>query len=251
MDIVIISRFKQDIRELGDLIQELNENNKIAGVFNSIDDFEKGSREMKYDLIFCDVVLAGDQMLSILEKREESDLPLVLMGKENTLPGDAFRLNIVAYLLLPLTIEKVRDAFIRLRKRVSQGDQGRIKDDDLIIKQGKMMIRSMGELYYIDYDDIFFLEAAGSYCILHFIDMDKTLMVSLNLSKVEDRLPADRFYRIHDRHTINCRYLFSVSSCDRKCKLKNPLTKVTLSLKISERRYKDFTRFINDFMLPE
>ena len=105
-------------------------------------------------------------------------LPLVLMGKENTLPGDAFRLNIVAYLLLPLTIEKVRDAFIRLRKRVSQGDQGRIKDDDLIIKQGKMMIRSMGELYYIDYDDIFFLEAAGSYCILHFIDMDKTRFIN-------------------------------------------------------------------------
>ena len=86
---------------------------------------------------------------------------------------------------------------IVLRKRVSQGHQGRVKDDDY------------------------------------------------------NRLPPDRFYRIHDRHTINCRYLFSVSSCDRKCKLKNPLTKVTLSLKISERRYKDFTRFINDFMFPE
>ncbi len=251
MEIIIISHSKHEISEIGGLIHEVNENYKVTEIFNSVDEFDKVGSDLRCDLILCDAVLAGAGLLSILEKNELQDIPLMLIGRDNLLSGDAFRLNVIDYVMLPLTVEKLRESFVRVRKRVMLGEQSRMKDDDLLIKQGKMMIRSMGELYYIDYDDIFFLEAAGSYCILHFIDMDKTLMVSLNLSKVEDRLPVDRFYRIHDRHTINCTYLFSVSSCDRKCKLKNPLTKVTIALKISERRYKDFTKFINDFMLPE
>ncbi len=251
MEIIIISHSKHEIREIGELIHEVNENYKVTEIFNSIEEFENVGSDLRYDLIVCDAALAGADLFSILEKSELPDIPLMLFGKENYLSGEAFRFNVVDYIMLPMTLDKLRESFTKFRKRAIFGEQSRMKDDDLLIKQGRMMIRSMGELYYIDYDDIFFLEAAGSYCILHFIDMDKTLMVSLNLSKVEDRLPVDRFYRIHDRHTINCRYLFSVSSCDRKCKLKNPLTKVTIALKISERRYKDFTKFINEFMLPE
>ena len=63
-------------------------------------------------------------------------------------------------------------------------------------------------LYYqqkhrkIMYDDILWVEASGSYCNMHMTDQRQIVFV-YTLCQLYDKLPKDRFVRIHRSYVVN------------------------------------------------
>jgi DNA-binding LytR/AlgR family response regulator len=113
-----------------------------------------------------------------------------------------------------------------------------------------LLIPNATGLQRVEANSIMFIEVTGKYSYIHFVidGITNMLKEEKSLSKYEDILDPNKFYRIHDKYLVNREYIFEVQ-------LKNVLMKFefaleenmpkTNSLPIAERRRVGFLKCIN------
>ncbi len=119
---------------------------------------------------------------------------------------EGFRLNVVDYLLKPFSFQrffqatqKAKELFeSRLLIKKNEAD----KMEDMYIRQGDSFQR-------IHWDNILFVEAMQNYLKLHF--REKTFVIHQTMGSLEEMLPKDQFYRVHNSFLINTNYIESIS----------------------------------------
>lgn len=103
---------------------------------------------------------------------------------------EGFELEAVDYLLKPVSEERFRKA---VEKFLHKGTQPDAQMEYLLVKANK-------KIYRIDLDDLLYAEALGDY--IRVVTREKTLTVYERLSSFTERLPSDRFCRVHKSHLI-------------------------------------------------
>jgi DNA-binding LytR/AlgR family response regulator len=103
---------------------------------------------------------------------------------------EGFELEAVDYLLKPVSQERFLKAVGRFLEKAAQpGSQVTF----VLVKADKKIFR-------IDLDNLLYVEALGDY--IRIVTTEKTLTVYERLSGFAERLPPDRFCRIHKSHLI-------------------------------------------------
>lgn len=115
--------------------------------------------------------------------------------------------------ILPVS-EVVYNEIVQCLK-VSSGDESPVKLSEKakeqmnvlsIENQGKensfIFIKDRDYFRKIDFSQIQWIEASGSYCCLHMLN-DSKLMLSFNLSELLPHLPDDSFMRVHRSYIVN------------------------------------------------
>jgi YesN/AraC family two-component response regulator len=109
---------------------------------------------------------------------------------------DAFELNVADYIVKPVTphrflqaVEKVREIYDSNKVEVS------VEEKEFVF------IRDNGVLKRLLIEDIHFLEAMGDYVKLY--TQQKFHAVHTTLKNVEDKLPSNKFLRVHRSYTAN------------------------------------------------
>jgi DNA-binding LytR/AlgR family response regulator len=104
-----------------------------------------------------------------------------------------FELEVLDYLLKPIAYERFLKAVNRhLAKRQIGPQQGPIAQEEpdcFFVRSEKKMVR-------INLNDLLFVESLRNYVVLHLADHTQVKTLS-TISHVEERLPEDRFIRIH------------------------------------------------------
>src|SRR6476659_3045606 len=147
-------------------------------------------RKQKIDLIFLDVsmpFLSGIDFVRTL--RNPPDIILTTAHKEFAV--ESYELNVLDYLLKPISFERFLKAINKLNIDTSE-----------IIKPGTIDIKNDAFIYVksekknvkILLKDILFIESLKDYIKIHTID--KTILTQVSISAIEQRLP-DNFLRIH------------------------------------------------------
>lgn len=166
------------------------------------------------DLVFLDIQMPGLDGFQMLAALPMSQWPLVIfVTAYDQYALDAFRVHAVDYLLKPVDTEPLRAALIRARKLLpnridAEADNNaalmnlvgaerglslaETQEDRLTLKDGNSLIR-------IPIQEIRWIDAAGDYVVVHTTNGNHIARASLR--ELEDRLPTDRFARIH-RSTI-------------------------------------------------
>lgn len=157
------------------------------------------------DLMFLDInmpMLSGLEFLASLDKS-----PLTILTtaySEHALEG--FRLNVVDYLMKPLEFQRffqaVNKALNLFQSRIELQNNKEGSDTDMYIRQGDTFQR-------IIWEDILFVEGMQNYLKLHF--KDKIFIIHQTMISLEEMLPKDFFYRIHQSYLINTRKIDAIS----------------------------------------
>ena len=63
----------------------------------------------------------------------------------------------------------------------------------------------------INIRDIRYIESMGSYLRFHLVGQQRPIMALLAMKRIEDRLPADSFLRIHRSFFVNLRSIREIS----------------------------------------
>lgn len=157
-------------------------------------------RNNAIDLLFLDVQmpeLTGISLLKVLQKR-----PLVILTtaySDYALEG--YELDIVDYLLKPITFER----FLRAVDKASQRLEPRISTPPSIrsqtaLEQPFVFVKDGTKLVKVIFDDILYVEGLKDYVTIH---MKNQKVISLQrLKTLEDELPSDRFIRIHNSFIV-------------------------------------------------
>jgi DNA-binding LytR/AlgR family response regulator len=131
-----------------------------------------------------------------LTKNLGKDGPFIVFTTAKTdYAVDAFELNVVDYLVKPVEPARFLKAIDRVKEAIeSRKEKIEVKDKEFVF------VRDNGILKKISVDDILYLEAMGDY--VKVFTPQRFHIVHTTLKSIEEKLPADRFMRVHRSYII-------------------------------------------------
>ena len=147
------------------------------------------------DILFLDIEMPGLTGLELLRMLQKRPLTILTTGKQGY-AVEAFELNVVDYIVKPFSLARVLHAVERAKELLNAENVNIGKDDssDFVFVKDNKIIRKL------KLADILWIEAKGDYIKLNV--PQKNYVVHGSLKAVEDKLPAQRFMRVHRSYTI-------------------------------------------------
>ena len=152
----------------------------------------------KIELMFLDIQmprLRGTDFLRTLEVKPET----IITSAYADFALEGFELNVLDYLLKPITPERFLKAVNRAREVLSQ------EGAYFFVRAGKGFEK-------IAFDELLFIEAAQNYCALH-TTRGKFLTLS-TIHALEEQLPADQFLRVQKSYIVSIGKIQSVNALE-------------------------------------
>jgi two-component system, LytTR family, response regulator len=152
-------------------------------------------RRQKPDLVFLDVQMPECDGFDVLELLG-ADLPpaVVFVTAYDQYALRAFEAGALDYLLKPFDNARFERALGRAKDRLRQPQQGRRKNNRLVIK-------SIGQVLFLKLSEIDWIEAADYYACLHVGAQSHLLRRSMN--ELDRELDPALFCRIHRSTIVN------------------------------------------------
>ena len=201
----------------------------LAGRCCSAVEAMKALRERPVDLMFLDINMPRLSGLEMLEALERPPL-VILTTAYSEYAVEGFRLQVVDYLLKPYSFARFAQATDRALARHAARLGSKIEpvpEREMYIRQGDTFVRIVP-------DQIVLVEAMQNYLKLHLAD--KTYLIHQTMASLEEMLPAERFYRVHNSYLVNVGRIESISG--------GRLTVAGKEIPLSKHRKEDFMRSV-------
>ena len=151
------------------------------------------------DLVFLDINMPGLNGLELIRSLRNPPLVILVTAYEHH-AVEAFRLNVVDYLLKPVAFERffsaVNKAFdlFTLRK---QSIQSRLPTHDhIFVNAGYSLVK-------VRLQSIIYVEGLKDYVKINLNDSEFPVITRISLRELENKLPASHFMRVHKSFIIS------------------------------------------------
>ncbi|MFC5412946.1 LytR/AlgR family response regulator transcription factor [Larkinella bovis] len=164
-------------------------------------------------LIFLDIQMPRFDGFSVLRQVWPDHQPTVVFTTAyDQYALQAFEVNAIDYLLKPFDDLRFGQALGRALERLNSRNQPRIEAllAQLLANQtpappreflSRLLVKEQGRMYFVDLNDVHYLDADGNYVTLHTATGKHIIYDSL--TKLETRLDPNQFVRIHRSHIVN------------------------------------------------
>jgi DNA-binding LytR/AlgR family response regulator len=177
---------------------------EFVGDFNSplkaYELLEKG----KVDLMFLDIQMPEITGLDFLRSLDRKPFVVLTTAyKEYALEG--YELDISDYLLKPFSFNRFLKAVNKVNTAMLAKDKQYVPSSDYNqtdFHDDYIIIRADRKYYKINYDDLIFIEGQKAYVTFH-SDGKKNVTALASLKELEEKLPENKFIRIHKSHIVS------------------------------------------------
>ena len=176
----------------------------IAVCNNALEAIPILSKE-KVDLLFCDIQMP--QITGVEFVRSLANPPGVIFTTAyRDYAVDAFELQVIDYLLKPVSFERFTKAINNYLEHISiqHKKEGEIKVENADF----IFLKADKKHYKINLSDIQYFESLGDYVIV--ITKDKKIVTKERLSNLANRLPLKRFIQIHRSYIVSISKIESI-----------------------------------------
>ena len=152
-------------------------------------------RERSVDLLLLDIEMPGMTGLELTKTLGNKSPAIVFITSKKEYALDAFDLNVVDYIIKPVTSSRFIQAIDKVREVLaSKKEVVNLKDDEFVFIRDSNIVRRLS------LENILFAEAMGDYVKLY--TPEKFYAIHTTLKSVEERLPASRFMRVHRSYVV-------------------------------------------------
>ncbi len=167
------------------------------------------------DVVFLDIQLQGCDGFDIIQSLDRIDFKIIFTTSFDTYAVRALRLSAMDYLIKPINKDEFDQAIKRLL--LSYVDDTQKKKIDVLINNisqvKKLALPFQTLIKFVNLDDIIRCQADSNYTWFYLTDGNK-LLVTKCLKEYEDLLEPSGFFRVHQSHIINLKY---ISEFKREC----------------------------------
>lgn len=159
------------------------------------------------DCLFLDIEMPTMDGFQFLNKLEKKDFAVVITTAYNEYAITALKNEAIDYLLKPIDTDDLGETITKIKKHISKGFNADKFEDILLqfnnkLNHKKITINTDGKLVFLEPKDIFYVASDGNYSTL-FLSENKKIVVTKKLKEIDELLPKDHFFRIHNSYIIN------------------------------------------------
>jgi DNA-binding LytR/AlgR family response regulator len=147
------------------------------------------------DLLLLDVEMPGMSGLELTKNLTNKRPVIIFITSKKEYAVDAFDLNVVDYIIKPVTASRFIQAIDKAREILdSNQEEVKLREEEFVFIRDSNIVRRL------KLDSILFAEAMGDYVKLY--TQEKFYAIHTTLKAVEERLPASRFLRVHRSYLV-------------------------------------------------
>lgn len=219
MHILVIDDEDRARKSIVDLLQLSHFNiESITQAYNVKSGLE-AIRNHKVDLLLLDINMPDGTGFDLLKKLDSIDFKIIFITAYEEYAIRAFGFSAIDYLLKPIDPAKLMEALEKARQLVEQ-ESINLKLNALFANLEnsnseckKLILKTAENIYVVSTSDIIRCESDSGYTNFFLVD-GKKILVSNNLKDYEEMLNGMGFYRIHQSHLINIKYIDHYSKTD-------------------------------------
>jgi two-component system, LytTR family, response regulator len=212
MRTIIVDDEPKNVRILNKLLTDYCPDVKIVGDAGDADAAYKLIEELKPELVFLDIEMPNGNAFDLLDKFIMINFEIIFITAFESYALKAFKYSALDYLLKPVSIEDLELAVQKAKTSASS------KNINLQVKSllhniqttsggpQKLAIHSIDGLEFVNADEIVHLEAEGSYTNIH-LKNKSSILSSKSIKDYEDILTKDIFFRVHNSHIVNLKFI--------------------------------------------
>ncbi|GAA4319337.1 LytTR family DNA-binding domain-containing protein [Flaviaesturariibacter amylovorans] len=169
-----------------ELVQECEDAMEAYNVLN----------KQSIDLLFLDIEMPGMTGLELTKNLGHRSPLIIFTTAKTDYAVEAFELNVVDYLVKPISPARFLQAVERAQETVA-ADKEEVKVED----QEFVFVKDNGILKRINVDEILYLEAMGDYVKVH--TPTKFHVLHATLKSIEEKLSPTKFIRVHRSYIVS------------------------------------------------
>ena len=203
MKCIIVDDNKLARAALKHLVEQVDFLNLKQECENPVDAFNFLKKE-PIDLVFLDVEMPDMNGIELVKNLDKRPIIILITAKKEY-AVEAFELNVADYIVKPVTLPRFIAAVARAKELFESRD-GKVevteKDMEYIFVKNKSVLTK------ITVNDIHYVQALGDY--VNIFTADHRYTVHITLSGMEQKLPADKFYRLHRSYLIGLGHIDNI-----------------------------------------
>ncbi|MGZ5244794.1 MAG: LytR/AlgR family response regulator transcription factor [Bacteroidia bacterium] len=206
MNAIIIDDENDAVASLKLLLEEFCTNINVVAIASNLLDGIKIINTHKPDIVFLDIELSTNSGFELLSYFPNRNFHVIFVTAYESYAIKAIKHDALDYLLKPIDIDELQETISKLQSSKSTIESIDTNQPGSKAKQQKISVFTSDGIIYISIKDIIHIKAEGSYSIIYLKDQ-KPVVASKNLKEFEKLLPIFRFFRVHNSHLINLRYV--------------------------------------------
>lgn len=173
----------------------------------------EGAKLLKHtqpDILFLDVQMQDGSGFDLLDVLPEINFKIIFITASDAHAIKAFRYAAIDYLLKPIDPDELISALNKFKSsQLNENDKYRLLNDSLRNHQKpneRLALHSQDKINIVNISDILRCESSVNYTEFFFLE-SKKMLVSKTLKEFEDLLTELGFYRVHQSHLVNTKFI--------------------------------------------
>ncbi|WP_339840543.1 LytTR family DNA-binding domain-containing protein [uncultured Maribacter sp.] len=189
--------------ELTNFSDEINVIASFTNPHDALDYLEKNTP----DCLFLDIEMPTMDGFQFIQKLTNKNFPVVITTAYNQYALKAIKNEALDYLLKPIDTDDLEDTIVKIKKfnnknfSVEKLEMAMLNFNSRSIHK-RITLNTDGKLLFLESDEILYAESDGNYSTIFLTDGQK-IVLTKKLKEVNELLPTDSFFRIHNSYIIN------------------------------------------------
>ena len=183
---------------------------EIIGEADGVVEGAKLLKKIKPDVVFLDIQMQDGSGFDLLEIVRDGKLKVIFTTASDAYAIKAFRFAAVDYLLKPIDPDDLRQAVEKLNDKISSDGQDLELLSDTIKsknkRQERLALHTFDKIHVTAIADIVRCESSVNYTEFYFTN-GKKMLVTKTLKEFEELLAEHAFFRVHQSHLINTKFI--------------------------------------------
>jgi DNA-binding LytR/AlgR family response regulator len=156
------------------------------------------AQENDVDLFFLDInmpEISGLSLAKIIKKKAQ----IIFTTAYREYALDGFNLNVVDYLLKPISF----DRFLQAVQKVSESESTENNHDFMFVRSDRKMVK-------VDFNSVLYVESLSDY--VKIFTTEKVIVIRETITSLEEKLPSKQFIRIHRSFIVSLKNITSYTN---------------------------------------
>lgn len=183
---------------------------EVIGEASGVVEGAKLLKHLQPDILFLDIQMQDGSGFDLLDLLPDIPFKIIFITASDAHAIKAFRYAAIDYLLKPVDPDELMSSLEKYRKhKTNENEKYRLLNDSLknhSKPNERLALHSQDKIHIVNIADIVRCESSVNYTEFYFTDRKK-MVVSKTLKEFEDLLSDSHFYRVHQSHLVNTRFI--------------------------------------------